>query len=70
MIFHTAAISGIIGAIVVGPRYGRFMMKSEEQKIFQVQAGKGGKANDLMMMYQYKEKDTSTVSAVRLNKLT
>jgi len=30
IIFHTAAVAGIIGAIVVGPRYGRFMPKNEE----------------------------------------
>jgi len=36
VIFHTGAIAGIIGAIVVGPRYGRFMPKNDEQKIFSV----------------------------------
>jgi len=62
VIFHTAAVAGIIGAIVVGPRYGRFMPKNDEQRIFAVQAA--AKANDLMMMYHYKsEKDVSTVTA-------
>ncbi len=60
VIFHTAAVAGIIGAIVVGPRYGRYMPKSDEQKIFSVQA----KVNDLFMMYHYRsEKDVSTVTA-------
>lgn len=60
VVFHTAAVAGIIGAIVVGPRYGRFMAKSEELKIFQVQASK---ATDLMMMYHYRsEKDATTVT--------
>ena len=49
VIFHTAGVAGIIGAIVVGPRYGRYMAKSEETKIFSVQA----KVNDLFMMYHY-----------------
>lgn len=30
VIFHLAAVVGIIGAIVVGPRYGRYMPKNEE----------------------------------------
>ena len=30
VIFHTGAVAGIIGAIVVGPRYGRFMPKNDE----------------------------------------
>jgi len=34
VIFHTGAIAGIIGAIVVGPRYGRYMEKTEEKRIF------------------------------------
>jgi Amt family ammonium transporter len=34
VIFHTGAIAGIIGAIVVGARYGRYMPKNEEQRIF------------------------------------
>jgi ammonia channel protein AmtB len=34
VIFHTGAIAGIIGAIVVGPRYGRYMQKVDELKIF------------------------------------
>jgi len=59
VIFHTAGVAGIIGAIVVGPRYGRFMAKSDESKIFSVQA----KVNDLFMMYHYKsEKDISSVT--------
>jgi len=63
IIFHTAAVAGIIGAIVVGPRYGRFMPKNEEQRIFAVQASQA-KGNDLMMMYQYRsEKDVSSVTA-------
>ena len=63
VIFHTAAVAGIIGAIVVGPRYGRYMPKNEEQKIFAVQASQA-KGNDLMMMYQYRsEKDISSVTA-------
>jgi|LauGreDrversion4_2_1035121.scaffolds.fasta_scaffold261634_1 Amt family ammonium transporter len=61
VIFHTAGIVGIIGAIVVGPRYGRFMAKTDEKRIFSAQATK---ANDMMMMYQYKsEKDSSSVTA-------
>ena len=67
VIFHTAGIAGIIGAIVVGPRYGKFMAKNDEQKIFSVQAS-AAKANDLMMMYHYRsEKDQSTVTAQRIN---
>lgn len=34
VIFHTAGVTGIIGAIVVGPRYGRFMAITEEKRIF------------------------------------
>jgi ammonia channel protein AmtB len=65
VIFHTAGITGIIGAIVVGPRYGRFMAITEEKRIFSAQATK---ANDMMMMYQYKsEKDSSTITAQRIN---
>lgn len=68
VIFHTASIAGIIGAIVVGPRYGRFMPKNDEKKIFTVQAS-AAKANDLMMMYHYRsEKDTTTMTD-RLNSL-
>jgi ammonium transporter, Amt family len=36
VIFHTAGVAGIIGAIVVGPRYGRYMPKPDEQRIFTV----------------------------------
>ena len=62
VIFHTGAIAGIIGAIVIGPRYGRYMQKNDEQKIFSMQAS-AAKANDLMMMYHYRsEKDISTVT--------
>ena len=60
IIFHTAGVAGIIGAIVVGPRYGRFMPKSDESKIFSVQAKF---VNNLFMMYHYKsEKDISSVT--------
>lgn len=34
VIFHTGAIAGIIGAIVVGPRYGRYFAKAEDLRIF------------------------------------
>jgi Amt family ammonium transporter len=66
VIFVTGAMSGIIGAIVVGPRYGRFMPKADEQKIFTVQAAT---ANNMMMMYHYKDKDTSTVTSARINSI-
>ncbi len=36
VMFHLAGVIGIIGAIVVGPRYGKFMGKKEEQSIFAV----------------------------------
>ena len=33
VIFQTGALGGLIGAIVLGPRYGRFMPKGDEQRI-------------------------------------
>ena len=33
VIFQTGALAGIIGSIVLGPRYGKFMKKAEELKL-------------------------------------
>lgn len=33
VIFNTGATAGIVGSLVLGPRYGRFMPKNDENKI-------------------------------------
>ena len=33
IIYHSAALAGTVGAIVAGPRYGRFPKKSEIPKL-------------------------------------
>jgi Amt family ammonium transporter len=33
IIFQSGAIAGIIGAIILGPRYGRFMTKNDQERI-------------------------------------
>lgn len=33
VIFYSGAIGGLVGSVVVGPRYGRFMKKADVQRI-------------------------------------
>lgn len=33
IIFYCGALAGIIGSVVLGPRYGRFLKKTEREKI-------------------------------------
>lgn len=33
VIFYTGALAGIVGSVVVGPRYGKFMSKKDREKI-------------------------------------
>ena len=33
IIFHIAALGGMVGSVVVGPRYGMFMRPEEQRKI-------------------------------------
>lgn len=33
VIFQTGAFAGLIGTLILGPRYGRFMSKNDEERI-------------------------------------
>ena len=33
IIFQTGAVAGVMGSLIVGPRYGRFMLRAEENRI-------------------------------------
>jgi Amt family ammonium transporter len=33
VIFYTGAIGGLVGSVVLGPRYGRFMSKADIERV-------------------------------------
>lgn len=67
VIFHTGALAGVIGAIVVGPRYGKFELKGVAEKI--ASGGKMVKRKSIAALLEDTLEDAEEIDDLFLRKI-
>lgn len=67
IIFHTGALAGVIGAIVLGPRYGKYELKGVAEKI--AAGGKMVKRKSIAALLEDTLEDAEEIDDLFLRKI-